>query len=55
MDLDKVSIAGNSFGAYIAARYAAANPDRVERLILLDPGAIRMSGPGCLVWLKSRA
>lgn len=37
MDLDKVSIAGNSFGAYIAARYAAANPDRVERLILLDP------------------
>lgn len=37
MDLEKVSLAGNSFGAYIAARYAASNPDRVEQLILLDP------------------
>jgi pimeloyl-ACP methyl ester carboxylesterase len=37
LDLDTVSLAGNSLGGYIAARYAARNPGRVEKLILLDP------------------
>ena len=37
LDLDRVSLAGNSLGGYIAARYAARNPGRVNRLILLDP------------------
>lgn len=37
LDLDTVSLAGNSLGGYIAARYAARNPSRVEKLILLDP------------------
>lgn len=37
LDLDSVSLAGNSLGGYIAARYAARNPGRVNKLILLDP------------------
>lgn len=37
IDLEKFSIAGNSMGGYIAARYAAEHADRVERLILLNP------------------
>lgn len=37
LDLDSVSLAGNSLGGYIAARYAGRNPGRVSRLILLDP------------------
>lgn len=37
LGLNTVSLAGNSLGGYIAARYAARNPGRVEKLILLDP------------------
>jgi len=37
LDLDTVSLAGNSLGGYIAARYAARHPGRVDKLILLDP------------------
>ncbi len=37
LELEKFSIAGNSMGGYVAARYAAENPGRVEKLILLDP------------------
>lgn len=37
LDLNTVSLAGNSLGGYIAARYAARHPGRVDKLILLDP------------------
>ncbi len=37
LNLSHVSLAGNSLGGYLAAAYAARNPGRVKRLILLDP------------------
>ncbi|MDF3840234.1 alpha/beta hydrolase [Pseudomonas citronellolis] len=42
LGLDKVSIAGNSLGGYIAWNYALAQPHRVERLILVDPAGYHM-------------
>jgi pimeloyl-ACP methyl ester carboxylesterase len=36
--LDRAVIAGHSLGAYIAARLATLNPERVERLVLVDGG-----------------
>ncbi len=38
--LDKVYLAGNSMGAYVAARYALDNPGRVEKLLLVSSGTI---------------
>jgi len=37
LELERFSIAGNSMGGYIAAVYAAQNPQRVAKLVLLDP------------------
>jgi len=36
--LDKMSLLGNSWGGLLIGYYAAAHPDRVERLILHSPG-----------------
>jgi pimeloyl-ACP methyl ester carboxylesterase len=36
MKLQKFSIAGNSMGGYIAWKYTLKNPDKVEKLILID-------------------
>ncbi len=36
MKLEKFSIAGNSMGGYIAWKYTLKNPDKVEKLILID-------------------
>ncbi|HEX8503494.1 MAG TPA: alpha/beta hydrolase [Pyrinomonadaceae bacterium] len=36
--LDKVTLLGNSWGGMLIASYAAAHPDRVERMILHNPG-----------------
>lgn len=36
---------GNSLGGFVAARYAAANPARVTRLVLVSPGGAPMDGP----------
>ena len=38
LGLDRVSLAGMSFGGWIALRYAAAAPERIRRLVLLSPG-----------------
>ena len=38
--LDKVNLVGNSLGAYIAARYAVDEPDRVAKLLLVGSGTI---------------
>jgi len=37
----KVILLGHSFGGQIAIRFAAQNPDRVEKLILVDSAGIR--------------
>jgi proline iminopeptidase len=36
--LDKVTLLGNSWGGMLAAFYAVAHPDRVERMLLHSPG-----------------
>lgn len=38
--LDKMYFAGNSLGAYVAARYAVDEPDRVRKLLLVSSGTI---------------
>lgn len=40
LGLTRFSIGGTSIGGTVAMHYAAAHPDRVERLILLSPGAL---------------
>ncbi len=37
LKLDDFILVGNSLGGYLSANYAAANPDKVEKLILIDP------------------
>ena len=38
---ERLSLLGHSAGAILAVFYAAAHPDRVERLILLSPAGLR--------------
>ncbi|WP_026180169.1 alpha/beta fold hydrolase [Hahella ganghwensis] len=45
IELERFSMAGNSFGGYIAARYAVQYPERVEKLILLDPSGYPQERP----------
>jgi len=40
LGLDRFALVGHSFGAWIAARCAMDSPDRIERLILLDPSEV---------------
>ena len=40
LQLDTFSIAGTSVGGTTAMRYSASHPERVEKLILLSPGAL---------------
>lgn len=40
LGLDRFHLAGNSMGGAIACVYAAAHPDRVKSLLLLNPGGI---------------
>ncbi|MBL8223881.1 MAG: alpha/beta hydrolase [Chromatiales bacterium] len=40
LGLERFSIGGTSLGGTVAIHYTAAHPDRVERLILLSPGAL---------------
>ena len=42
LKIDKASIAGNSLGGYIAWNFALAQPQRVERLVLIDPAGYQM-------------
>ncbi|MFE4500000.1 alpha/beta fold hydrolase [Rhodococcus sp. NPDC056743] len=39
LDVDSPSIIGHSYGAMIALAYALRNPDRLSRLILIDPNS----------------
>ena len=49
LGLSRFTIGGTSMGGTVAIHYAAAHPDRVERLILLNPGSLegreRKKGP----------
>jgi pimeloyl-ACP methyl ester carboxylesterase len=40
LKLKRFSIGGTSLGGTVAIHYTAAHPDRVDRLILLSPGAL---------------
>jgi pimeloyl-ACP methyl ester carboxylesterase len=40
LGLERFSIGGTSLGGTVAIYYTAAHPDRVDRLILLSPGAL---------------
>ena len=43
---ERISLIGHSFGAFLAALYAAEFPERVDRLVLLAPaGVLRMPPP----------
>jgi pimeloyl-ACP methyl ester carboxylesterase len=39
LHLDRISLAGMSFGGWLALNYAAAAPERVQSLVLLSPAA----------------
>lgn len=51
LKLDKFSLAGNSMGGYIAWKYTLKNPDKVEKLILVDS----VGFPQPLPWFISLA
>lgn len=42
--LERATVVGNSLGGLAAWRFAAAHPDRVDRLILIAPGAYPVNG-----------
>lgn len=45
--IDRLRVIGHSFGAAVARLFAAAHPDEVSRLTLVDGGALP-EAPGCL-------
>lgn len=46
LQLSRISLVGMSFGGWIALNYAAAEPERVRKLVLLSPGGLlRISKP----------
>ena len=46
LKVDRAVLVGNSLGGQIAWHFAAANPDRVEKLILVAPGGFPLPGIG---------
>lgn len=46
LDIERASLAGSSLGGTIAWRFAAAFPDRVDHLILVDPGVFPFNEVG---------
>ena len=44
LDLERVHLAGSSLGGNIAFHFAAAHPDRVERLVLINSGGLKRPG-----------
>lgn len=51
LDIEKASLSGQSLGGWVAAWTAAYHPERVERLILNNPGNVR-SRPEMLAKVK---
>ncbi|WP_394693635.1 alpha/beta fold hydrolase [Hyphobacterium sp.] len=46
LDVERASLAGNSLGGTIAWRFAAAYPDRIDKLILVDAGVFQFNEVG---------
>ncbi len=44
MGLEKVAVAGISFGGWLAAELAVAHPDRISKLVLAGPSGLRVEG-----------
>jgi pimeloyl-ACP methyl ester carboxylesterase len=44
LDIDRISIVGTSLGGWIAAAFAIAHPERIERLVLAAPAGIKVDG-----------
>ncbi len=44
LKVDRAVLVGNSLGGQIAWHFAAANPDRVEKLVLVAPGGFPLPG-----------
>lgn len=44
LDIDRAALIGNSLGGLVAWRFAAEEPERVERLVLLAPGGFSING-----------
>lgn len=44
LSIERVSIVGTSLGGWIAAAFAVAHPERVERLVLAAPAGIKVDG-----------
>ena len=51
LDLKKFNLAGNGLGAQIAWFYAADNPERLEKLILLDAPGFEPKSTPWVMWL----
>ena len=52
---EKVTIVGNSLGAWLACLWAKENPERVERLVLVNGGPLKPAAEGITLLPKSRA
>ncbi len=50
LGVERFSIAGNSLGGYIAWTFAVAHPEKVEKLILVDPVGYHQKMPGLLAF-----
>ncbi|MEO8601275.1 MAG: alpha/beta fold hydrolase [bacterium] len=44
LEIERLSIVGSSLGGWIAAAFAVAYPERVERLVLAAPAGIKVDG-----------
>ncbi|HUZ18237.1 MAG TPA: alpha/beta fold hydrolase [Spirochaetia bacterium] len=53
LSMPTVVLVGHSFGGAIAVHYAATRPDRVSRLVLIDPDGLSRE-EGFLDWLRRR-
>ena len=51
----KVTIVGNSLGAWLACLWAAEHPERVERLVLVNGGPLKHAAEGITLLPKDRA
>ena len=51
--LEKFSVAGNSLGGLIAWKYALKHPDKVEKLILVDPVGFPQPLPGLIAFASN--
>jgi pimeloyl-ACP methyl ester carboxylesterase len=48
LKIDKAWLCGNSMGGEVALNFALMNPDRVDGLILIDSGGVKVPGSGSL-------